>query len=265
MSETVNGSVGLFRSRRGGSDWQTTTIVGGGLGSNLLQPIYLADRTRDKIRFTAGWTPTAKLDLQFRADAARDEYGGRTLGVQSGSAQNYALDGAYRLSEDWSLTAWVSRDDTRAYLLRCASASSSNNGDIGSCPNTGANPIWQANLRTVGNAIGAGVNGKPTGKVELQATFQLSNDRGEFNNGPAPTGVAPPVTLVPDTKYNHSVTRLTGKYALEKKSGVRLTWIHDRFSTNDWTWGYTYADGTTVQPNSQQTVNFFGASYYYNF
>jgi len=267
MSETLNGSIGLFHSDRGGSDWQATTVVNGTLGSNLVQPIYLADRKRNKLRLTAGWAPLEKLDLQFRAEAAKDEYSGRTLGVQSGSAQNYAIDGAYRLSEDWSLTAWLSRDDTRAYLLSCAGANSSNDGSLASgCPNTSASPIWQANLRTLGNAIGIGIKGKPTGKVELQADFQLSNDRGEFNNGPAPTGVVPPVTLVPDTKYNHSVTRLTGKYALEKRSGIKLSYIHDRFSTNDWTWSnYTYADGTVVQPNSQQTVNFFGASYYYNF
>jgi hypothetical protein len=36
-------------------------------------------------------------------------------------------------------------------------------------------------------------------------------------------------------------TRLThlnffAKYGLEKNSGIRLDYIYDRFSTNDWTW-----------------------------
>jgi len=262
MSETLNGSIGYFHSRRGGSDWQTTTVVGGVAGSNLLQPIYLADRDRDKVRLTVGWNATEKLDLQGRVEVAKDEYGGRTLGTQDGNAQFYSLDAAYRLSDNWSFTAWLSRDDTRANLLDCANAATSNSGQIGACPDTTADPIWRAHLRNVGNALGVGIKGKPHGKVELGADFQLSNDRAEFRNGPTPPGV----TAVPDTKYNRSVTRLTGRYLLEKNSGIRVQYVHDRFSTNDWTWDtWTYADGTRILPNSQQTVNFIGASYYYNF
>jgi hypothetical protein len=101
-----------------------------------------------------------------------------------------------------------------------------------------------------------------TPKVDLSAELQVSNDRAEFKNGPTPAVVTP----VPDAKYNRQVTRLTGRYALEKASGVRVQWIHDRFSTNDWTWDtWAYSDGTRILPNSQQKVDFFGATYYYNF
>jgi predicted porin len=94
------------------------------------------------------------------------------------------------------------------------------------------------------------------------AEFNLSNDRAEFRNGPAPAGVTPP----PDVTYNRSVTKLTAKYALQKNTGVRLQYIHDRFSTNDWTWDqWTYSDGTSVMPNSQQRVDFLAVSYYLNF
>jgi len=262
MSETVNGSIGYFHSRRGGSDWHTTFRSDGTVGSNLLQPIYLADRNRDKVRVTTGWTPTEKLDLQARVEVAKDEYGGRTLGTQDGSAQLYSLDASYRLTDNWQLTGWLSRDDTRAKLLDCANAAASNNGALSACPNTAADPIWTAHLRNVGNALGLSVKGKVTPKVDLSAELQVSNDRAEFKNGPTPAGVTP----VPDAKYNRQVTRLTGRYALEKTSGVRLQWIHDRFSTNDYMWDtWTYADGTRLLPNSQQKVDFLGASYYYNF
>jgi hypothetical protein len=145
------------------------------------------------------------------------------------------------------------------------SAASNNNGDISACPNNAANPIWSANLRNVGTVLGIGVKGKPTAQLEVGAEFTLSNDRAEFRNSPTPTA-APALTPPPDVTYNRNVTKLTAKYALQKNTGVRLQYIHDRFSTNDWTWeNWTYSDGTRILPNSQQRVDFLGASYYLNF
>jgi hypothetical protein len=262
LSETVNGSLGYARSRRGGSPWQTTIQSNGTNGSNLMHPLHLADRDRDKLRATAGWAPTERFDLQLVAEASKDEYRGRTLGLQDGSSQLYSLDGAYRVTENWQLTGWVSREDTRANQLDCANAAASNTGDISACPNNAANPVWTAHLRNVGNALGIGLRGKATGKLELGAEFQLSNDRGEFRNGPTPAGVTP----VPDTKYNRNTTKLSAKYALQKNAGMRFQYIHDRFSTNDWTWdAWTYSDGTRVLPNSQQKVDFLGLSAYFDF
>lgn len=267
MSETVNGSIGFARSHRGGSEWQTTVLTTGANGSNLLQPMYLADRDRNKLRATLGWTPLDKLDFQARAEGSKDEYGGRTLGLQDGSARFLSLDGAYRFADTWQMSAWISRDDTRARLLSCESAASTNNGDISACPNTAADPIWTANMRNVGTAFGVGVRGKATAKLEIGAELQLSNDRGEFRNGPAPTAT-PAVTPPPDVSYERTVLKLTGKYALQKNTGLRFQYVRDRFSTNDWTWEnwtYTAPDGTLVRPNSQQTVNFFGVTGYYDF
>ena len=262
MSETLNGSIGYAHSKRGGSDWQATTITNGTLGSNLVHPLHLADRERDKVRATAGWTPLERLDLQLRAEASKDEYGGRTLGLQDGSAQFYSFDAGYRVAETWQITGWLSRDDTRANMISCASAAAANNGDISACPNTPASPIWTASLRNVGNVFGIGVKGKATAKLEVGAELQRSDDRGEFRNGPTPAGVTPP----PDVKYTRQVAKLSAKYALQKNSGVRVQYINDRFSTNDWAWEtWTYADGTRVLPNSQQKVNFFGLSAYYDF
>jgi Putative outer membrane beta-barrel porin, MtrB/PioB len=64
------------------------------------------------------------------------------------------------------------------------------------------------------------------------------------------------------------VTRLQlfAKYALQKSSGVRLDFIHDRFRTDDWTWtSWQYLDGITLVQDPSQNVNFLGASYYYRF
>jgi len=265
LSETLNGSIGLAHSRRGGSDWQTTVTTAAppnNVGSNLVQPLHLADRNRDKLRATLGWMPADKVDLSLRVEGSNDEYGGRTLGMQDGSARFFSLDGAYRFGETWQVAAWLSRDDTKAHLFSCSNAFSPNNGEIGRCNNVPANPIWNANLRNLGTAFGLGVRGKATAKLEVGAELSFSNDRAEFRNGPAPAGVTPP----PDVSYDRMVAKLTAKYAMQKNLGLRFQYTHDRFSTNDWTWdNWTYSDGSRVMANPQQTVSFFGVSGYYDF
>jgi hypothetical protein len=242
-----------------------TTIATNANGSNLVQPLHLADRDRNKLRATLGWMPVDKLDLHLRAESSKDDYGGRTLGLQDGSAKFFSLDGGYRFAETWLVSAWISRDDTKATLLSCMSAASNNDGSIGACPDSAASPIWSANMRNIGTAFGLGVKGKATAQLEIGAEFQYSQDRAEFRNSPTPTAT-PALTPPPDVTYDRAVLRLTAKYAMQKNSGVRFQYVHDRFSTNDWTWeNWTYTDGTRVNANAQQTVRFLGASYYYDF
>ena len=60
--------------------------------------------------------------------------------------------------------------------------------------------------------------------------------------------------------------KLYGKYALDRKSGVRVDYGYDRYQTDDWTWAnWVYVDGTTVLQNPDQKVSFLGVSYYYRF
>jgi predicted porin len=57
---------------------------------------------------------------------------------------------------------------------------------------------------------------------------------------------------------------LFAKYAVQKNSDVRIDYIIDRFSTNDWTWTtWTYSDGTRMLQDPAQKVNFLGISYQY--
>ncbi len=54
------------------------------------------------------------------------------------------------------------------------------------------------------------------------------------------------------------------KYAVQKNAGVRLDYIYDRYSTNDWTWStWQYVDGTRLLQSPTQKVHFIGVSYYY--
>ena len=76
--------------------------------------------------------------------------------------------------------------------------------------------------------------------------------------------IAPTVVPPPDISTKLTRLNLFGRYALEKNSGVRFDYIFDRYKTDDWTWTtWMYADGTRLTQDPNQSVNFFGVTYYY--
>ena len=262
MSETVTGAIAYVHSDRDGSPFLRTTETSGATGSNLIAPIHLADRKREKIRLSVNWMPADPLTLQFFLDDANDSYSGRDgsgLGPRSGDARNYSLDATYRFSPSWQANAWYNRNETRADQSTCVGASAA-----GVCPATAANPIWNASLSNVSDSFGVGLSGKPNGKIEFGADLNYSDITDSYLQM-----AATPATSVAARALPEVVTRLTrfnlfGKFALEKNSGIRLDYIYDRFSTSDWTWTtWRYADGTRLTQDPVQKVNFIGASYYY--
>ena len=267
LSETINGAVSFVHSEREGSDWLVNLRNDGSLGSNLIHPLHLADRERDKLRFSLDWTPTEPLSLQLMAEVARDEYSGRTLGPREGQAQFFSLDAAYALSENWQALAWTSRNDTRAEQATCLGAIAT--GAVGAtCPSTAGSGVWEARLRNIGDAFGVGLKGKPTGVLELGGELSWSRDTGEFRQVAITPGIVTPA--IPDAEYTITTLKLNARYALAKNSGLRLQYIFDRFKADDWYWtGWVYADtgtpATTVRQDPVQDVHFIGASYYYQF
>lgn len=263
LAETLNGAVTYVHSERDGSDWLFNTRVDGSNGSNLVHPLHLADRDRDKVRLALDWAPSDPLSVQFVAEYSQDEYGGRTLGPREGSASFLSLDAAYRVTENWQLTAWTSRMDTRAEQTSCSGAAAS--PATIACPTAAAgNGIWEARLRNVGDAVGLGVRGKPSGVLETGAELVWSRDVGQFHQAGLTGSVVTPA--IPDVKYETLSLRLNGAYALTKNAGVRLLYVYDRFKTDDWYWtNFVYVDGTTVSQEPDQEVHFVGASFYYQF
>jgi MtrB/PioB family decaheme-associated outer membrane protein len=250
MSETVTGAVSYVHSDRDGSPFLTTTLFGGGAGSNVIAPIYLADRKRDQVRLTLDWTPLEPLSLQFKVHEARDNYNGNRdgsgLGPRKGEARNYALDANYAFSDKWQGTAWISRDDNR----------------VGQSTQTSAGQRWAAELRSLGDAFGIGVRGKPNGQLEIGADLSHSDINDEYRQQ-AITGAA--IASLPDVATKLTRLNVFGKYAVQKNAGVRLNYIYDRFSTDDWTWTtWRYADGTRLLQSPVQKVHFIGISVYHH-
>ena len=249
ISETLTGAVGYLYSVRDGTPFITTTNLNGTPGSNLIAPIHLADRVRQKMRMTANWQVADPLSLQFRIDDSRDDYTQRansTLGPQSGTARTYAIDASYALNDKWQGTAWVSRDDLTYEQLQRGLA----------------NP-YVVNIRNVGDAFGLGVRGKPYTWLDVGVDFS-QQDITEENRQQALAGAA--ADVIPDVATKLTRAKFYANYTAKKNVTLRGTYIYDRFSTDDWTWNrWTYSDGTRVNAEPTQEVHFFGVAVNYKF
>ena len=260
LGETVTGSFTFIHSNRTGSDFLTTTLTTGASGSNLIAPLHLADRDRDKVRLALDWSPLEALSFQLGAERADDDYSARTaqnLGPRAGKAENYALDATYVFSETLQANAWVSYNDNRIDQTTCENASGA-----GVCPANAADPIWQANLRSSGDAIGLGARGKPSKRIDLGADLEYFRFRDEFGQQAITAGAT--IAPVPDINTRLTRLRLWTKYALQKNAGVGINYAYERWHTDDWTWtSWTYLDGTQLTQAPTQKVHFIGVSAYY--
>lgn len=259
MSETVNGSISYLRTDRDGSTYTRAGSGSGGAAADYVNPINIADRIRDKFRLGLDWTPLEKLSTQFSYENARDNYdtkSNRPYGLIDGSASIYTLDTSYTFSDDWSLSAWYSHDDTKARQR---------NGDL-----TTASFIRTADLREKGDSVGVGVRGKVFARLTMGADLQWSKTVSEY---PQMTNAGVSNNL-PDIENKLTRLALFAKYSLDKNSDIRMDFVHERWSTDDWTWQFangspfTYGsvtDGTTVTMDKKQSANFIGARYIYKF
>jgi MtrB/PioB family decaheme-associated outer membrane protein len=262
MSETVTGALSYIHSDRDGSPWVQTTVTGGGPGSNLIAPIHLADRKRDKVRLLVNWAPIEPLTLNFTADGAKDDYNtrdGSIIGPMDGTYRNYSIDVSYAFTQAWQASAWYSYNKTKARQTLCESAASP-----GGCPSTATDPSFGADVRNKANSFGLGFRGKPNDRFEVGGDLSYTDITDSYNQ----FAIDPATSTVPATlpEISTKLTRLNlfAKYVLQKNSGLRLDYIFDRYSTNDWTWStWMYADGTRLIQDPNQKVNFIGVSYYY--
>lgn len=252
LSDTVNGSIGWVRSDRNGSEW-----LGAAGSVNVIDPLSLADRTRDKWRAVLDWAVSEQLGLQFVVEESRDEYDLRAGndGVRSGKGSTYSIDASYSLSENWRAGAWAVWNKLSSYQETIAS---------GSTPTSPRD--WSATLSNRGEAFGLSLRGKATDKLSLGADLLVQRDRGSHIQVLTPGYTVSYGTVIPEMYYKVNSLRVYGIYAIQRNMGVRLDVVHERRSTDDWTWGnWRYIDGTTLWRKPHESVTFLGVSGYYRF
>ena len=250
MSETLNAAVSYNHSKRDGSSWLNPAAAGfpavpdAAIAVTGTLPTTLEDRSRDKLRLSADWTPLEALSLQFIVEDGKDSYSGPTQkGLRDSGMRNYGIDASWKLSELWKFTGYWNK----AYQTQHV------NHSIG----------YLAELNDVSTTLGLGVAGKAGAKLDLGADLMLIDDKNRyqqsFNSGAAG---------LPDVSFQQLRLKLFGKYALEKNADLRIDLVHQRAKLDEWTWGYNgtpfvYADNSSVTLQSNQNVSFIGASYIY--
>lgn len=280
MAEALTGAVAFLHSDREGSGYRPLSVLNGNpypaypLAGNanfpvslggLLQPIYLADRQRDKVRLGLDWSPIESLSAQFTLEDAKDNYGrGRgnpDIGARKGDARLYSADVTYTVTDNWKLTGWVSHSENAIDQAVMTGANAATLNALAT-----ALTVWGAEQKNVVDSYSIGVRGKLlNGRLDTGADYVLAHDKTAYKLGNLNGGTAP-VNSLPDITWKQSTVKLFGKYAIDRDTALRLDYVFDHRKTNDWTWNsWTYSDGTRLVQNPQDKVHFIGVSVNYAF
>jgi MtrB/PioB family decaheme-associated outer membrane protein len=269
MSESVNGSLAYVREQRRGKDYveagqiDTTPVLTPDPSENLIHPMHIADRDRDKVRAMLDWSPSEALAIQLAGEGSSDKYGdgpngNNPLGLQKGTGSFVSADASYQVASGWAIHAWVSRDESKADEITV--------GD-------GGDPERKTNkLTETGTSVGIGVKGNVSGRLKVGGDVEHFRSVNEYNqtlSGGATLNAA--LMPVPDITNRLLRLKLYADYALQKNVSLRFDLVHERWKTDDWSWTYfpggsaapwpygQTTDGTTVLANPEQNSTFLGA------
>lgn len=255
LSDELNGGVMISHSEREGYHW--TGLAADypfvrydavyAPGSTL--PVTMLDRERDKLKLMLDWSPMSNLSLQFMAEDGKDQYAAsHAAGVQDTGMRSYGVDAAWKVSDNWNLTAYANRSEQTQHV----------NQAIG----------YIAALKDISTSVGFGVKGRIDATLDVGGDLTYLNDSNRYTQGMS-TGAAI-VDPLPDVTYRVTSLRLFANYALDKNSGIRVELVTQRANFNEWTWAnngvpFAYSDNTTVSMKADQNVSFIGARYTYKF
>ena len=246
MSETLNAAISFVHARRDGGSWLNV----GPVNSVGTYPMTMLDRTRNKVRMSADWTPITRLSLQFMFEDGKDTYAGPTdKGLRDSGMNSFGVDAALTLTGKWKLTGYINRADQTNHV----------DYNVG----------YLAALEDINTSAGIGVVGKLTGKMEVGGDFSYLNDSNRYQQSMA-TGAAIVGGGLPDVTYRMTSLKLYGKYVLRESADIRVDLVHQNVKFDEWTWSnngipFAYSDNTTVTMQPNQKVTFLGASYVYKF
>jgi MtrB/PioB family decaheme-associated outer membrane protein len=271
LSETLNGRIALAHSKRDGSEYTLTNEP----QSDLINPVHIADRDRNKLKLMVDWTPVQPLTLIFNVDYAQDDYkvsDARPYALIDGTAATYSLDAAYAINENWTVNAWYTRDQTEAKQRGQRNASSG-----------AAEAVKEANLEDIGDTFGLGLRATVTPKVKAGVDVLYQRNVNKYPESVTPigagtvypiSGAVSAVGPLPDITNKLMRFNLHALYALDKNASLRFDYIYEQWKTDDWSWMFaggapftygTTTDGTQVVQASKQNANWLSVRYIYRF
>jgi MtrB/PioB family decaheme-associated outer membrane protein len=270
---------------------------------------WMADRNRNKLRSAIDFQATEAITIQTGLDFNNDKYPNSPFGVQETKSAVFKLDGTYAASDTLSFSAFYTYEDKRSQLndltigrgttATILDAPANTGGactgyfaaaghlprDEGTDPCRSWSEVQSDKVHTFGLSFKTADLMK--GKIELAGDLVYSKARtpisvsggAYFGNGnPAATAaggfnnVFVAAQSFPDVTSEMIEFRLTGKYNIDNKSSVRVTYMYRRLKSSDWQYD-SYAGNAVAIPtfigtgmtSANYNVNALGVSYVYSF
>jgi len=246
VSETFSGGISLAHSSRSGSPYignapylasyspQFTgpqAAIGTQFDNHpLLRKFSLADRDRDKVRFSVTLIPVERVQLQLSADRNRDTYRNSVLGLTGSNSSSHNLDASFTPAED--ITAY-------AYFTHANINSTQKGREYGVDKVAQATPpvstkdwLADANDRIGTAGIGFRIDAIAS-KLDLGAEYLYSRSIGKIGvmTGAA---IATAGTPLPDLKTRLNGINLYARYRLQNTATLRVNIQHQKFDSADW-------------------------------
>lgn len=263
MSESINGSIAYLHSERTGSDLTRTNLA----QADQINPMFITDRNRDKIRATVDWSPTDRLGVTLNVESAKDKYkDDRPYGLKNGDMSLISLDVSYAVTDAWKVTAWYSHDKQKALQKNQRSGAT-------------VDALMEDRLSDTGDSIGLGVRGLAMPRLRVGTDLMWTRNVSQYKQSITLLGATPAYPAgnggpLPDIHNNLLRLKLFGVYALDKNADLRFDMIFERWKTDDWTWTFsdgspftygTTTDGTVISQAPKATSTFLGVRYIYRF
>ena len=274
-----------------------------------MERFYAADRNQNKVRGTINWDVNENVSLTGNVEFNNDDYSHSVYGLQNATNTAATLEATWAASENFSINAYYTYENQKANSAGASYSSGAitntpnvggvagntvvsggcfatvmdknTNAKIDPCLNWGTNMV--DNVNTVG--LRFKYNGLMAGRLDLLGDLLYSGARtsngmggGTYSNSPfavagrpavVPAAFFIPAANLPDVKSNLYEFKITGQYALDKASALRLFYWYQRLTSNDYAYdGMQYGTITSVMPTNQQSPNYnvsvIGLSYLYH-
>lgn len=262
---TAMGPIGVTSVSTGGLAYMNNGDTPG------YKPWFEAQRKQRGIKLGASWPTTEQLTITTDGQYTHEYYPSSEYGVQRGDTVFFNLDGTYAVSEDTSMSAYGS------WHMRTRSMHDNANS-------VGLKQEWNQELKDYETVLGmtAKFNRLMKNKLDVVADFSVSLGRvtnftqilysstaTNMNNCDISNNLTCGYT--PEINERAIRFKLSGDYKLDKESTVRLAYLYQNLSSNDYIYNiYQYsATPNSMMPTNQQaprySVHGLGASYIYTF
>ncbi|MFZ2162313.1 MAG: MtrB/PioB family decaheme-associated outer membrane protein [Sideroxyarcus sp.] len=238
-----------------------------------------ASRKQSMLKAGVNWQVSESLELSVDGRYVDDKYPDSTLGVQTSKTTGINLDSTYSYSEDASVSAYVSWQNSKKDMRIGAS------GGTPAAVNAAASyallvaptNVWTNQLDESGQAIGINTKHKLMGgKLDFTSDLSYSIDKSRYGTrAPYLATCSLPTVLtcgdLPDIQNKLVTLQLVGIYALDQASKISVGYMFQKLTSDDYSYNafqYGYSSlrlMPTNQTSGSYVVNVIGASYIYSF